>query len=137
MRNQRGFTLVEIMIVLVILGGLMAVLIPGLIERQKNANFKLTKLAITQAINQLEMFRSDCQFYPSSEQGLSALIEDPGESCPDWGPSPYLAKVPRDGYGKELYYEYDEAEGPLVYSLGSDNREGGSGADKDYSSEDI
>ena len=95
-KNEKGMTLLEIMIVLVILAGLTGVLVTVVQGRLKKANIRQTKIAISELGKSLDLYYTDCHNYPTSEQGLKALLEAP-ESCPDWGPDPYVKKVPKDG----------------------------------------
>ncbi|MBT4760622.1 MAG: type II secretion system major pseudopilin GspG [Bdellovibrionaceae bacterium] len=139
LRNDKGMTLVEIMIVLVILGGLSAILITNVVDKMNNAKYKEAKLQMTKIQDTLNSFYADCNFFPTTDMGLEVLVEDPGESCPDWGPEPYMKRVPKDPWGGDFYYEYDEEDGgePILISYGGDKREGGKASDKDISSENF
>jgi general secretion pathway protein G len=138
LRNQSGMTLIEIMIVIAIIGGLMAVVGTKLINSQKNANIKLARTQIKQLESKLDQYYTDCNQYPTTDQGLQALFENPGsEACPNWGPNPYINKMDeiKDPFGKQLVYESDGAEYKII-SYGPDRKPGGDGADKDISSGD-
>lgn len=136
--NQKGMTLVEIMIVLLILGGLASILATTVMGRLKKAKIGQAKLQISELGKSLDMFYADCSFYPSSDQGLSALVQAPsGEpSCSGWGPDPYIKKVPRDPWNNEYLYEA-QGNSYVLKSLGGDKREGGTGEDEDISSENL
>ena len=95
-----------------------------------------SRVIIAETMKALEIFKLDCGFYPSSEQGLKALIEPPksGKSCNKWGPEQYIKRIPRDFWGKELMYELKDQ--PRVFSFGADQMPGGDGINKDLSSDD-
>ncbi len=134
--NARGMTLIEIMVVLVILAGLIAVLGQTVFKSLANAEVKQTKIQFKEVSKQLEMFNADCGRYPTTEQGLQALVQDPGKDvCPNWGPESYLKDVPKDAWKKALIYESDGSSFVLK-SLGKKAKEGGSGAEKDILSTD-
>jgi len=138
MRNQKGMTLIEIMIVLVIIGGLMTVLATQVMPKLFKAQGKTAKIQITNIMSALDLYYTDCQNYPSTEEGLRALLQRP-ESCRgNWGPDPYLKKESdlNDPWGTEFYYEFNGST-PLVKSYGKNRVEGGSGNDEDISSEDL
>ncbi|MCM2280628.1 MAG: type II secretion system major pseudopilin GspG [Bdellovibrionaceae bacterium] len=134
--NQAGMTLIEIMIVLAIVGGLMAVLGNNIMDRLKKSRVNTTQIHMKEIQKQLDMYNADCGSYPTTEQGLDALVKAPGDSCPNWGPEPYMKKEPKDAWGKEYIYESDGATVSLK-SLGADKREGGDNHDKDLLLEDI
>lgn len=137
-KNEKGMTLLEIMIVLVILGTLVGSLVTVVMGRLKSSRIKQVKITMAEVGKALDMFYTDCGYYPSSEQGLQALIEAPAgdPSCSAWGPDPYVKKVPRDPWNHEYIYE-SEGGTYVLMSLGRDNREGGSGEDEDISSENL
>ncbi len=126
-------TLLEIMIVLVILGGLIAILAGQVQGRLKKAKINQARIQIAEYGKALDMFYTDCNSYPSPEEGLNALMEAPG-SCSNWGPDPYLKKLAKDPWGGEFIYE-STGGNYVLRSLGSDKREGGSGDAADISSE--
>ncbi|MCC7405609.1 MAG: type II secretion system major pseudopilin GspG [Bdellovibrionales bacterium] len=134
--NQKGMTLLEIMIVLVILGGLVASLVTVVMGRLKSARIKQAKITMAEVGKALDMYYTDCGAYPSSEQGLGALVQAPGDGCSSWGPDPYIKKVPRDPWNHEYIYE-SQGGTYVLQSLGRDNREGGTGEDEDLSSENL
>ncbi len=133
--NQRGMTLLEIMVVLVILGGLATVLIGQVMGRLGSANIRQAKIQIGEYVKNLDMYYTDCGSYPTTEEGLKALVEAPA-SCSNWGPEPYVKRINPDPWRNELVYESSGGEFVLK-SLGKDRREGGSGEAKDISSEDL
>ncbi len=133
--KQTGMTLVEIMIVLVIIAGLASVLITQVNSQLKKARVNEAKILIKEMGKSLDMYLADCGNYPEPDVGLDELIEDSG-SCSNWGPDPYLKRLPKDPWNSDLVYDVDGGDYILV-SLGADRREGGSGFDKDISSDDL
>ncbi len=134
--NQAGMTLIEIMIVIAIVGGLMAVLgknVVGFLDKSRVSNAKIQIKEISKA---LDMYYADCGSFPTTEQGLAALTQSPGDTCPNWGPEPYRKKEDRDPWGGAFLYESDSST-YVVRSLGKGGKEGGDKFEKDISSEDI
>ncbi len=135
--NNRGMTLIEIMIVMIILGGLLAFLGKSVMDNFQKSRVKQAKIQIAEVSKQLEVYNSDCQKFPTTEQGLQALVTNPGtDACPNWGPNPYQKSLPKDPWGGQFIYESDGSTFTLK-SLGRDKKEGGEGYDKDLSSEDT
>ncbi len=132
-RNNKGMTLLEIMIVLVILGGLIAILATQVTGRMKKAKINQAKIQIAEYGKALDMYFTDCNGYPTNEEGLQALVQAP-PSCSNWGPEPYLKKVNKDPWNNEFIYE-SSGNNYVLRSLGSDRREGGTGDATDISSE--
>jgi len=135
--NQRGLTLIEIMVVMVIIGGLAAVLGQTVFGNLGKANVKTTRAQFQEISKQLEMYNADCGGYPTTDQGLQALATDPGKDvCPNWGPNAYYKGIPKDAWNRALLYDSDGSTFELR-SLGSDRKEGGDGTAKDLSSNDT
>ena len=137
-RNARGLTLVEIMIVLAIIGGLMALLAPRVAANLNKAKIREARLQMGEIGKALDMYYTDCGAYPTTEQGLNALLQQPaGEpGCSNWGPEAYLKKnLLKDPWNKEFIYEQTPSS-YVIRSLGKDGREGGTGIDADLSTED-
>ncbi|MGZ3721427.1 MAG: type II secretion system major pseudopilin GspG [Bdellovibrionales bacterium] len=134
-RNEKGMTLLEIMIVLVILGGLIAILAGTVQGRLKASKIKTAKIQMSEIGKSLDMYFTDCNQYPSNEQGLQALVTAPSD-CPNWGPDPYLKKVAKDPWGGDFIYE-STGNNYVLRSLGSDRREGGTGDAADISSDQM
>lgn len=129
---SKGFTLIEIMVVVVILGILGALIVPNIIGRPDEARVTAAKSDIQAIANALELYRLDNGHYPSTDQGLEALVNEPsGYPEPrNWNPEGYLNKVPVDPWG-EPYMYVNEDRSYDVYSFGSDRKEGGEGVDAD------
>lgn len=99
--SQVGMTLLEIMIVLAIIGSLMAFLIPQVTARLNKAKQGQTRIAIGQIVQALNNFQIDCGKFPSSLEFLTKA--DP--ECPNWGPDPYMKKIPKDAWSHDFTYE--------------------------------
>ncbi|OUV20093.1 MAG: type II secretion system protein GspG [Gammaproteobacteria bacterium TMED95] len=135
---SRGFTLIEIMVVVVILGILGALIVPNIVGRPDEARVTAAKSDLQQIGNALDLYRMDNGHYPSTDQGLEALIEKPS-GYPEprrWNADGYLKKLPIDPWG-EPYLYFSESRQVEVYSLGSDRREGGEGVDADLNLSDL
>lgn len=137
---QRGFTLIEIMVVMVILGLLVAVVAPNIMGRSDQARVTIAKTQISNIANALDLYRLDNSHYPSTQQGLEALVERPSGSPEpkNWNQQGYLKSVPEDPWGNEYQYVSPGTEGPYdLYSYGSDGQEGGEGDAADISVHDT
>lgn len=132
LKNSRGMTLVEILIVLAILGSLIAILLPKITGSVDKSNVSKTKIIMGQIIQALNTYYIDCQKFPESLSSLTTA----DASCGNWGPEPYMKTVPKDGWNKEFEYTV-EGSTFILKSLAKDGREGGDGFAKDISSEDL
>ncbi|MBO9668444.1 MAG: type II secretion system major pseudopilin GspG [Bdellovibrio sp.] len=130
--NRKGMTLIEIMIVLAIIGGIAALLLPRLTGQLDKAKVKETRIHMGQITNALSMYYTDCGKYPTSLENLTK--QDP--ECSNWGPEPYIKNV-KDRWGHEYIYETNGSSEPTLKSLGKDGREGGSGYDADITLDDA
>ncbi len=126
-------TLLEIMIVLAILGGLITILAGQVTSRLAAARVKEAKIQMSEIGKALDMFYTDCGSYP--ETGLEDLIEQPS-SCSNWGPDSYLKRLPKDPWGRAFDYEYESGSYVLI-SYGEDKKPGGKGTAKDITSEEL
>ena len=127
-----GFTLLEVMFVVVILGILGALIIPNFIGRPDEARVTAARIDIQQIANALELYRLDNGYYPSTEQGLQALVSKPS-GYPEprrWNQDGYLKKKPFDPWD-EPYLYFSKDRNMEVYSYGADRKEGGEGIDAD------
>lgn len=138
-RNQRGFTLIEIMVVMVILGLLVAVVAPNIMGRSDQAKVTIAKTQMRNVANALDMYRLDNSHYPSTQQGLEALVERPSGSPEpkSWNPDGYLDAVPEDPWGNQYQYINLGSSDYDLFSYGSDGNEGGEGDAADISVEDL
>jgi general secretion pathway protein G len=136
-KNQRGMTLIEIMIVLAILGSMAAFIgktVSGALAKSK---VREASILISEMGKALDQFNTDCGFYPTTDQGLDSLVHAPaGRTCANWGPEAYLKKVPNDPWNHPLVYTCTDGQHYVLKSLGADGQEGGDGYNKDVSSED-
>lgn len=137
-RNASGFTLLEIMVVVVIIGIMAAVVSPVIFGRIKDTREVKIKSDIQQISSALKLYRLDNFNYPSTEQGIEALVSQPSGDPPAKNWSPYLERLPKDPWGRPYGYQGPEDQGEFdIYSLGADGQEGGEGEDKDIRYTDI
>ncbi len=111
-RNRRGFTLVELMLVVIIIGVLAGIVIPRLAGRTQKASLAAAKMTVQGVSTSLEQFELDVQRFPSTEEGLSALLERPA-ALPEetvWN-GPYLKEMPLDPWSRTLVYRYPGDKG--------------------------
>ena len=129
--RQRGFTLMELLVVLAILGLLMSLVGPRVLNQLGGAKTKTTGIQIKDLEQSLEMYKLDVGRFPSTEEGLSALVSKPG-NAPGWN-GPYLKSgVPMDPWNREYHYKYPGERGELdIFSYGQDGQAGGEGEDSD------
>ncbi|MGN6519870.1 MAG: type II secretion system major pseudopilin GspG [Dokdonella sp.] len=128
-RAARGFTLIEILVVVVILGILAAIVVPRVMERPGEARVTRARQDIQGIVTALSMYKLDNFAYPSSEQGLDALVAKPSgqPEAPNWK-GPYLDRAPKDPWGQPYQYVQPGQHGSVdVYSLGADGKPGGDG----------
>lgn len=133
-KGEKGFTLMELLIVMVILGLLAALVGPKLFGKVGKAKIKTAKAQIALLETALDEFRLDVGRYPTTEEGLKALVENPG--IKGWD-GPYLKKrkVPDDPWGNPYHYKCPGDHGEYdLYSLGRDGKPGGTGEDADITS---
>lgn len=131
----RGFTLIELLVVLVIIGVLAALVVPNVLDRAEDARVTAARTDVNNLMQALKLYKLDNQRYPSSEQGLDALVHKPsaGNPPPNW--KPYLEKLPNDPWGHPYQFANPGVKGEVdVYSFGADGRAGGEGRDADIGS---
>ncbi|MCL4748353.1 MAG: type II secretion system major pseudopilin GspG [Burkholderiaceae bacterium] len=134
-RRHPGFTLIEIMVVIVILGMLAALVVPRVMNRPDEARVVAAKQDVASIMQALKLYRLDNQRYPSTEQGLQALVVRPtaGAAADNW--KAYLDKLPNDPWGKPYQYLNPGIKGEIdVFSFGADGKPGGTGVDSDIGS---
>lgn len=128
--------MVELMIVVVVLSVLAALVVPNIMGRPDEARAAVAKADIRSIANALALYKLDNLKYPTTDQGLEALVSgNDSSSTGERGHAGYLNKVPKDPWGNEYQYISPGAHGPYdLYSLGADTREGGSGVNADITS---
>jgi general secretion pathway protein G len=129
-RASRGFTLIEIMVVVVILGILAAIVVPKVMDRPDTARITKAKQDIRALESALNLYRLDNYFYPSTDQGLAALVERPAGSPEprNWKTGGYLDRLPKDPWGYDYQFLNPGSHGEIdIFSLGADGRPGGEG----------
>ena len=134
-RASRGFTLIELMVVLAILGVLAALIVPNVIGRADDARVTAARTDVNNLMQALKLYRLDNQSYPAAEQGLQALVIKPtaGPAPLNW--KPYLDKLPNDPWGRPYQYLNPGLKGEVdVMSFGADGKTGGEGRNADVGS---
>ena len=132
---QTGFTLIELMVVLVIIGVLAALIVPNVLDRADDARSTAARTDVNNLMQALKLYRLDNQRYPTGEQGLQALIARPATQPvpPNW--KPYLEKLPNDPWGRPYQYLNPGVKGEIdVMSFGADGQSGGEGKNADIGS---
>ena len=132
--NNRGFSLIEIMIVMIIIGLMVGLVGPKFIGQLGKAEQKTAKAQIEMLMTALDAYRLDVGSYPSQQEGLEALVSNPGT---DGWAGPYLkkSKIPADPWKHPYLFQSPGEHGDIdIYSLGADNKEGGEGKDADVKS---
>lgn len=138
--NDRGFTLIEIMVVVVILGILAALVAPNVIRRVDDAQIAKAKQDVRSFETALNLYRMDNFKYPSSDQGLEALVQQPNDpTVRNWKPGGYLnGGLRKDPWGNDYKYVSPGTHGEYdLFSLGADNQEGGEGTNADIGNWDT
>ena len=135
LRGRRGFTLIELMVVLVIIGVLAALIVPNMLDRAEDARVTAARTDVNNLMQALKLYKLDNLRYPSSEQGLQSLVAKPtvGTIPPNW--RPYLDKLPSDPWAHPYQYSNPGLNGEIdVYSFGADGVAGGEGRNADIGS---
>jgi general secretion pathway protein G len=137
---HRGFTLIEILVVVLILGVLAALIAPRVLSRPDEARVVAAKTDIATLMQALKLYRLDNRRYPDSEQGLQALVARPTVGGPpaDWKAGGYIDRLPNDPWGRPYQYLNPGLRGEIdVFSFGADGEPGGEGRDADIGSWDL
>lgn len=130
-----GFTLIELMVVLVIIGVLAALIVPNVLDRADDARVTAARTDVNNLMQALKLYRLDNQRYPAADQGLEALVRKPttGTIPPNW--RPYLEKLPNDPWGRPYQFVNPGVKGEIdVFSFGADGQPGGEGPNADVGS---
>jgi general secretion pathway protein G len=138
--GQRGFTLIEIMVVVVILGILAGIVIPRLLDEPEKARRTSAATQIRSFEEALSMFKLENGFYPTTEQGLKALVEKPtsGRIPTRYKEGGYIKRIPLDPWGQEYRYLAPGAHGDFdLFSYGPDGESGGEGENADIANWDL
>jgi len=130
-RSAAGFTLIEVMVVVVILGILAAIVVPRIMDRPDEARIIKAKQDIRVLESALNLYRLDNFRYPTTDQGLEALVENPGDA-PKWKEGGYIDRLPNDPWGNTYQYLSPGQRSAIdIYSLGADGQIGGEGSNAD------
>ncbi|MCK3838876.1 MULTISPECIES: type II secretion system major pseudopilin GspG [Pseudomonas] len=133
--KQRGFTLIEVMVVVVILGVLAALVVPQIMSRPDQAKITAAQSDIKALALALDIYKLDNHAYPSSQQGLAALVKKPSgtPAARNWNPDGYLKRIPLDPWGNPYQYQLPTGHGGSfkLFSYGADGMAGGEGIQAD------
>jgi len=136
-RNISGFSLIEIMVVVVIMGILASLLVPQLVGRTDDARLMAAKQDIATLMQAISLYKLDNYQYPSTKQGLESLIKKPQTRPipPNWKTGGYIDRLPTDPWGKNYQYLFPGVHGSFdIFSLGADGQPGGEGSNSDIGS---
>ncbi len=138
-RRERGFTLIEIMVVVIIIGLLAAIVAPQVIGRVDDAQIEKARADIRNIDSAMKFYRLDNFAYPTSEQGIEALVNKPNDpSVRNWKEGGYLDRLPKDPWGNPYLYLNPGNNAEIdIYTLGRDGRPGGEGVDADLGNWNI
>lgn len=132
-RDSRGFTLIEIMVVVIIIGLLAAVVVPQFLGRVDDARVSKAKSDIQAIEAALSLYKLDNFRYPTTEQGLNALVQKPADpEIRNWKEGGYLKRLNKDPWGQDYQYAYPGTQGEYdLFSYGADRQAGGEGVNAD------
>ncbi|MHB1515939.1 MAG: type II secretion system major pseudopilin GspG [Acidiferrobacteraceae bacterium] len=136
MRSRvRGFTLIEVMVVMVILGILAAIIVPKIINRPDQARIVAAKNDIRSVMSALKLYRLDNGQYPTTQQGLMALVQKPSSAPVPQNWHRYLDRMPKDPWGRPYHYLNPGIHGSIdVWTYGADGKPGGTGKNAEIGS---
>ncbi len=130
-RAERGFTLIEVMVVVVILSILAAIIVPRIMDRPDKARIVKAQADIRALESALNLYRLDNNNYPTTDEGLEALVQKPADA-PTWKEGGYVDRLPKDPWGRPYQYLSPGTHGTVdIFSLGADGQPGGDGKDAD------
>ncbi|MCA2016283.1 type II secretion system major pseudopilin GspG [Vibrio tritonius] len=137
--KQSGFTLLEVMVVVVILGILASVVVPNLLGNKEKADQQKAITDIVALENALDMYKLDNSVYPTTDQGLEALVSKPSSPEPrNYRGGGYIKRLPKDPWGNDYQYLSPGDKGTIdVFTLGADGQEGGDGINSDIGNWNI
>ncbi|SJL84790.1 type II secretion system major pseudopilin GspG [Vibrio palustris] len=137
--KQSGFTLLEVMVVVVILGILASVVVPNLLGNKEKADQQKAITDIVALENALDMYKLDNSVYPTTDQGLDALVKKPSSPEPrNYRNGGYIKRLPQDPWGNDYQYLSPGDKGTIdVFTLGADGQEGGDGINADIGNWNI
>lgn len=130
-KRQSGFTLIEVMVVIVILGVLAVLIVPNVMGRSEKAKVDTTKISLKGVAGALDQYKADNNHYPTEQEGgLEALFKQPA-TAKNWLPGGYVKDYPKDSWGNDIQYSQPGTDGrPYdLYSFGADGKPGGEGND--------
>ncbi len=133
--RQSGFTLIEIMVVVVIIGILASVVVPRIMDNPDKARTAKAKNDIRALESAMDLYRLDNYTYPSTDEGLEALVSEPSSSPANWKQGGYIKKLNNDPWGNDYLYDNDGGN-IAIYTYGADGAEGGEGPNADISTAD-
>ncbi|HET7198315.1 MAG TPA: type II secretion system major pseudopilin GspG [Burkholderiales bacterium] len=136
-RRLQGFTLIELLVVITIIGILAALIVPRIMDRPDQARVTAARADVAAIMGALKLYKLDNGAYPSSDQGLAALVKKPerGDIPRNWKPGGYLEKLPQDPWQSDYQYLNPGIRGEVdVFSFGADRKPGGEGYDADIGS---
>lgn len=135
-KQQQGFTLIEIIVVVVIIGILATMIAPKFLGRTDDARVVKAQQDIQALESALDLYKLDNYTYPTTEQGLESLVSQPDPAPANWKSGGYVKKLNKDPWQREYMYESDNGE-IIIYSLGADGVEGGDGPNRDIGNKSI
>lgn len=136
--GNKGFTLIEILVVVVILGILATIIVPRVMGRPEEARMIKAKVDIKAIETALSLYKIDNGSYPTTEMGLRALVEKPAQGVKHWRDGGYLSKVPADPWGATYVYLSPGGHGEYdLFSMGADGEQGGDGKNADINNWEL